>query len=248
MGNPEVASSDRILENSARAFLAAAELGVTHFETDVRASRDGVPVLWHDETLERANGTRARIMDLDWAELRSLKFGSDRLLRLEEVFDAFPHAKFNVDLKTESVLEPAVRAIQSTNSTERVLIASFTDSRRVRAQYMLPGLVASPGMSALARMRFAAGSPALKDRQWRRVLDGAVALQVPVTWNGVTILTDEFIERAHSHGLAVHVWTINDAEEMRALWERGVDAVVTDRSDLAVAAAAEFPFESTTDD
>jgi glycerophosphoryl diester phosphodiesterase len=59
-----------------------------------------------------------------------------------------------------------------------------------------------------------------------------VALQVPVSWYGVPVVTDQLIEVAHRYGKLVHVWTINEVPEMRGLLDLGVDGVITDRVDL----------------
>ena len=58
------------------------------------------------------------------------------------------------------------------------------------------------------------------------------ALQVPIVFNGVTVVTPEFVEKAHANDLAVHVWTINDEDEMRWLIDIGVDGIMTDRPSL----------------
>lgn len=55
-----------------------------------------------------------------------------------------------------------------------------------------------------------------------------VALQVPITFNGIEVVTQDFIDDAHANGLAVHVWTINDRPTMEALIDMGVDGIMTD--------------------
>ena len=56
-----------------------------------------------------------------------------------------------------------------------------------------------------------------------------VALQVPVTFGDLTLVDARFVEVAHDQGLAVHVWTIEDEDEMRHLCALGVDGIITDR-------------------
>ena len=74
--------------------------------------------------------------------------------------------------------------------------------------------------------------PVLPARIIRRALRGVHALQVPVRYGAVRVVTPGFVRRAHRHGLQVHVWTINDPAEMRRLLDLGVDGIVTDRADL----------------
>ena len=58
------------------------------------------------------------------------------------------------------------------------------------------------------------------------------ALQVPIELEGVTVVTEDFVNDAHANGLAVHVWTINDEADMRWLIDIGVDGIMTDRPTL----------------
>jgi glycerophosphoryl diester phosphodiesterase len=66
----------------------------------------------------------------------------------------------------------------------------------------------------------------------RKVLRDVHALQVPVRYGAVPVVTPGFLRRAHALGLTVHVWTINEPDEMRRLLELGVGGIVTDRADL----------------
>ncbi|MDQ2669717.1 MAG: glycerophosphodiester phosphodiesterase, partial [Gemmatimonadota bacterium] len=70
----------------------------------------------------------------------------------------------------------------------------------------------------------------------RRLLRDIDALQIPQRQGSVRVLTDRLIRRVHGAGVEVHVWTVNDGEEMRRLVSRGVDGIVTDRADLALEA------------
>ena len=65
-----------------------------------------------------------------------------------------------------------------------------------------------------------------------RALRGVHALQVPVRYGAIPVVTPGFVRRAHALGLVVHVWTINDPAEMHRLLDLGVDGIVTDRADL----------------
>ncbi len=56
---------------------------------------------------------------------------------------------------------------------------------------------------------------------------GYEVFQVPTSFNGIPVVTQEFVDRAHSDGYAVHVWTINDEETMNELWDYGVDGIMT---------------------
>ena len=63
----------------------------------------------------------------------------------------------------------------------------------------------------------------------RRALRDVDALQVPVRYRAIPVITPEYVRRAHELGLYVHVWTINDPAEMHRLLDLGVDGIITDR-------------------
>ena len=72
----------------------------------------------------------------------------------------------------------------------------------------------------------------------RRALAGVDALQVPERQRRLRIVTPRLIAAAHRHGVEVHVWTVNDPADMRRLVDLGVDGIVTDRADVALADSA----------
>lgn len=194
-------------------------------------------MLWHDPTLERFDGSADRIDRLTWSELRNRMVGTARIISLAEALDSFPTAKFNVDLKIDAVVDPAAAVVANANAVDRVLFASFSEARRTRAAELLPGVATSVGTAGMLRIISAQlRRSAHRERRWRAAAVGAVAVQVPRSLRGVRIVTPAFISAAHAAGLEVHVWTINDPEEMRELRVMGVDGIVTDRSDLALEA------------
>jgi glycerophosphoryl diester phosphodiesterase len=54
------------------------------------------------------------------------------------------------------------------------------------------------------------------------------ALQVPINFSGVPVVSQDYVDDAHANGLAVHVWTVNSCEEMVWLLDLGVDGIMTD--------------------
>jgi len=72
----------------------------------------------------------------------------------------------------------------------------------------------------------------LPARLARRVAGGAAALQVPHRLGRITVASPRVVRRAHAAGLHVHVWTVDDPQEMRLLLDRGVDGLMTDRTDI----------------
>lgn len=230
-------------ENTLASFQAATDAGAHYLETDVHVSRDGVAVVSHDPDLARF-GHSVRIADRTVAELGQTDLGGGHCVpTLAEVLDAFPASRFNIDLKEPAVLGPALAAIQATGASERVLVTSFSDRRRRQAARELPGIATSAGTRAVLSARATAFIPAAPG--WRSILGGAAALQVPERYFGLHLVTPAMLRAAHRAGVELHVWTINEPDDMRRLLALGVDGIVTDRADLALAVVAEVGVSGT---
>ncbi len=219
-------------ENTLLAFAKALAIGVNFIETDVHESSDGVAMISHDASLERTAGRLVDVNQLTAAELRRVDLGEGQnFASLAEALDAFPDARFNIDVKSPGAVQPTISAIQSTNAVQRVLVASFSDARRRDTVAGLPGVATSAPLGAMARI-VTAMSMRMSHRAMA-VLDGFDAVQVPERWKGVRVVTPRLVRVAHAVGAEVHVWTINDADSMNRLLDLGVDGIVTDRADIA---------------
>lgn len=220
-------------ENTLLAFAKALALGVTHIETDVHASADGVAVIAHDESLDRVANRKVRVDQLTMPELRRVELGEGQgFCSLSEALDAFPEARFNIDIKSSAAIAPTVKAIQELRATERVLVTSFSDARRKKAVSVLPGVATS--VSAGSTLRLILANRARWSAASKRVLSSVHAIQVPERWKGLRVVTPPLVRVCHDAGVEVHVWTVNDPADMTRLLDLGVDGLVTDRADLAV--------------
>ncbi len=220
-------------ENSRVAFKAALAAGFRHIETDVRATKDGVAVIFHDATLDRTTDGTGPIAEYTWRELSKVRdVSGGRLMRAEEAFEEFGGAVFNVDIKCDDAAEPLFRAIRRADAWKRVCIASFSQRRIRQARRELPGVATSLAVPAVAGFVGVGRLPArLRGLAGRVLPRGTVAiqaLQVPVRRRGVRIIDAGFVELAHARGLAVHAWTINDGAEAERLLALGVDGIITD--------------------
>ncbi len=224
-------------ENTLLSFAKAMAIGVTHLETDVHATSDGVAVVSHDPDLGRLTGDATPISSRPWSAIRRIRLGADQTVStLADLLDAFPDAFFNIDLKVDAVVDPAVEAIHGARARDRVLLTSFDDRRRSRAISALPGVATSPGSRGVLTAALAGRlhAPMIA----RRVLSSVDALQVPDRFRGVRIVTPQLLKQAHAAGVEVHVWTVNDPSEMERLLVLGVDGLITDRADLALTVVA----------
>ncbi|MGN6326143.1 glycerophosphodiester phosphodiesterase family protein [Pseudolysinimonas sp.] len=220
-------------ENTLLAFLRALATGVDYIETDVHASADGVAVISHDADLSRLTGRDVRVGQLTAAELARIDLGEGQIYAtLAEALDAFPDARFNIDIKDPAAAEPAAAAILAAHATQRVLISSFSGRRRRAAVDRLPGVATSVSSFGVLVTVLAArlGIAALV----RRALRDVDAIQIPQRVLGMSTTSSRVIAAVHGAGAEMHVWTINDPAVMRTLLERGVDGIITDRCDLAM--------------
>jgi glycerophosphoryl diester phosphodiesterase len=217
-------------ENSMAAFERAIAAGYRYLETDVHATVDGVPVAFHDDTLDRMLGRPGRIEDLSWADLVSIREGGAAVVpALTDLLDTWPECRFNVDLKADSAVDPTIEALWKLNARDRVLLASFSD-RRIRWARRVcgPRQATSMGQREVARLRLAS----LHGRGLAGFVPSVAAVQVPVRYAGVRVVDARFVRHAHRLGMQVHVWTIDDPAEMRELLDLGVDGIMTDRIEV----------------
>jgi len=221
-------------ENSRAALEHTVALGLRYLETDVHRTADGVVVLLHDPTLERTTDGHGRLADLTWEQAAQLRDRSgERLVRLDEALADYPTLRLNIDLKEDGVVGPALRVLAAAGAADRVCLASFSD-RRLRVVRRLTGGRVATSLGRVETGRLVAAATLAAPALGVPTPDGApaaraVAVQVPPSHRGVPVVTPAFVRRAHGLGLAVHVWTIDDAPTMHRLLDLGVDGIVTDR-------------------
>ena len=236
----------------------ALELGVTGIELDVHATADRHLVVCHDGTVDRTTNGLGPIHSMTLAEVRALdnaywfvpghdetrglaadaypyrgrapgdlEFAVATLAEVLEVLDDHPHVALNLDIKqTAPAIEPyeelLARALAGHRGSDRVIVASFLDTATDAFAQYAPDVATSAGTLATAMF-------------WRAVHQGEeppamahVALQVPATQGELVVVDEVFVTAAHRCGLAVHVWTVNNDEEMARLLDLGVDGIISD--------------------
>lgn len=227
------------IENTMTAFRNAVALGYTHIETDVHATRDGRLVAFHDDRLDRVSDVQGRIRSLDWDEIRWARVGhGEHVPLLSEVIETFPETKLNIDLKAPRTGELLWELIEHRGLHDSVCVGSFYQREITTFRKVSAGRVATAAAHAgTILMRF--GPRALS----RLLRSPADVFQVPPTYllgrREVTVVTRKLVDAAHHFGKQVHAWTVDDADEMHRLLDLGVDGLVTDRPDLALAVLGE---------
>jgi glycerophosphoryl diester phosphodiesterase len=218
------------LENTIAAFRHASDLGFVYLETDVHATRDGVLLAFHDAVLDRVTDRKGAIASLGYAEVQAaLIRGREQVPTLAQLFDEFPEARFNIDLKSPGAVRPLADFIGARSAEDRVLVGSFSRSQLTEFRRLTEGRVATSAHPLEVAAYLLSPSGRLADLLTRRRVQ---ALQIPHRRGPVTVASARLVRKAHRAGKHVHVWTIDDPVEMRELIARGVDGLMTDRTDL----------------
>ncbi|MEZ4415015.1 MAG: glycerophosphodiester phosphodiesterase [Gemmatimonadota bacterium] len=227
-------------ENTMAAFQQAVESWQADvLEMDVRATRDGVIVVHHDATVERTTDGQGAVADADWSELSGLDAGHHfldleghpsfrgrnvRIPRFEEVLEAFPNTRINVESKSADAAAGLVRLIRQHRAEARVLLAAQYERNRVGAR----GYRGPWGASEAQIRRFWV----LRRLPSSFYTPDADALQIPDRWGGRTVATHSFIRAAQSRNLPVHVWVVDEARRIAELLDWGADGIQSDRLDV----------------
>ncbi|WP_375500506.1 glycerophosphodiester phosphodiesterase family protein [uncultured Jatrophihabitans sp.] len=210
-------------ENTLEAFRRSYALGVRFLETDVRLTRDGHLVAFHDGLLNRVTPLTGRVRARTLAELTSTPvLGGGPVLSLAALLTAFPDSCFTIDVKDPAVIEPLAELITATGAAPRICVAGARGAwlRRL-AELAGPELCSALSWRDLAQLASRGG----------RFTAGGFA-HVPLRLGRLPVFRDDLLARAHDADLRVVVWTVNDTSTMHRLLDCGVDGIITDRPDL----------------
>lgn len=234
-------------ENTLLALEWAAHMAVDGLELDIHATADGELVVIHDETVDRTTNGSGRVQAYSLAELQKLDAGywwtadggktyphrgcGVRIPTIEEVFKKFPNLWINVDIKqsSPSIVKPFVELIRDYKMESRMCVGSF-DNRTVAAfRRQMPDVVTA-GSANEVRLMFV-----LNKLHLSRLYRGKGRnFQIPEWENNIHLVTQSFVDACHQKNTAVHVWTVNEIDDMKRLIDLGVDGLVTDYPDRAL--------------
>lgn len=234
-------------ENTLAAFAHALALGSDGLECDVRLSRDGVPVVIHDKTLDRTTDAAGPVSALSADELRAVDAGfrfrdaggrfSFRgqgvgVPTLEELLRTFPGARVIIEMKGGApVLARAVLdVLRRTGALERVCVGSFYRAGVEVIRADEPTLATSACENEVRWTIYRAWChwPFARRRRY-------CAFQVPERSGWLRVVSPSFVQQAHRNHARVDVWVVDRREDVQRLFGWGVDGVITDRPDVATA-------------
>jgi glycerophosphoryl diester phosphodiesterase len=241
-------ASKEFPENTLQAFKRAAELGVDFIETDIRFTGDERFALIHDESIERTTNVRGNIADYSMDELKKLDAGyyftndggktypyrdkDVRLMSLDELFEAFPDQKFDIDIKDKNPyqIKRLVEVIDKHNAYDRIIVASKYFANLKAFRKLCPQVTTAFSIYETLYLYslYKFGLLFLNIH-----FKGSV-LQLPEMYGNFRLVTKSFLEALHEKGIGLHVWTVNSEEDMRRLIDTGVDGIMTDDPALLV--------------
>jgi glycerophosphoryl diester phosphodiesterase len=212
-------------ENTIEAFDHGLECGADGLEFDVHLSRDGVVVVHHDDTLDRTTTGHGRVADRTAGELAALQVPT-----LVDVLERYPNIPIIVEIKVDSaaLVRRVIDELRLHGALDRAALGSFYVGPLREARVYEPRLRTGASKEETRWALY---------RSWVAWPLGAAAyreFQVPERSGMTKIVSPRFVKYAHKAGLPVKVWTVNDADDMHRLLDWGVDALITDRPDLAV--------------
>jgi glycerophosphoryl diester phosphodiesterase len=204
-------------ENTFAAFRRAIALGADGIELDVHVTRDGIPVVFHDDDLRRLTGTRGRIDRKSWAELKRLRVaGTEVIPRLVDVLRLTrQRVPVQIEIKAGVPVAPVVDAITRARGAGSVILASFDAGIVSEAAQLAPTI---PRMLITEARK----TPAALLRQ----LTTCGAAGVSVNWR--RIRSAAWVRYFQDRGHIVWCWTVNDVTAARRLAEWGVDGLLSD--------------------
>lgn len=218
-------------ENTLAAFQIAAELGAHGVELDVQLTKDGIPVVIHNFTVEKTTNGTGAVSEMTFAEIRALDAGSwfsdeyvgTQVPTLGEVFDSVGQQIFiNVELKTLSVepngLEEAVlKCINDHQMAERVLISSFNPLALIRFRKLAPEIPIG--------FLYDANMPDFPAEVMQQ-------LEYEAIHPDYRMIDANHVKKARDASYHINTWTVNDPEQARELEEVGVELFISDKPDI----------------
>lgn len=232
-------------ENTLPSFALGLELGADILELDVHGTRDGAIVVFHDPTLERTTNGEGQVREHTLAQLQALDAGYQftrdgrdfpyrgqgvRVTTFEDLLRRFPSARYNVEVKQgdPAIALEVVNLVRRLKATERVLLAAehgeIMDDIRQHSDDIATSFSTPDAVEFFGRVQRG---------ELANYQPPGCALQIPARFGDIELATRENIDAAHALGLEMHIWTINQSDEMTELLALGVDGIISDLPGLA---------------
>lgn len=223
--------SGKYPENTMLAFEKAIEVVVDGIELDVQLTKDGEIVIIHDETIDRTTDGSGYVVDYTYEELSKFnatykfkEMGFNKIPTLREYFELIKNLEIvtNIELKTGinqylGIEEKVLKLIREYKLEKRVIISSFNHFSVMRMKKLAPDL-----------------KYGFLSEDW--IIDAGKYTD----FHGIQCyhprfnnLIPEVIEELKKYNLEINTWTVNEEKDMRYLYSKEIDVIITNYPELA---------------
>jgi len=217
-------ASGRFPENTLLAFRKALEQGADAIELDVRLTKEGIPVVIHDPTVERTTDGTGMVGDMSLFAIRELNAGcGESIPTLAEVLEEIQGTPFMVEIKETRAGQAVVDAIRAADAGDRVLVGSFESAPL--------GAVRAAGLRTMASRPETRRFWLATRLRWAPPGDRYQAFSIPEYRGRIRVVDSRFVRLARQRGRPVHVWTVDDVRAARRLRSLGVAGILTNYPD-----------------
>lgn len=218
-------ASEYAPENTLLAFYSGILMGANGIETDVQKTKDGILVLFHDDTLFRVTGEDGAIKDYTYEEL--LKFNvkkaglSDKIVTLEDFLKKFSHRDitFAIELKYEGYEKEVVDLIKKYNLLEKTVVTSFNFNCLVNLKKYAPEIKAGY----------------LTDSDSKKIFDKMTKIGIEEYCPKASLVTKDKVKKWHEMGFNVRAWGVFDEELMKRVYDAAADGCTVNFPDKLTA-------------
>ena len=231
-------------ENTLRSFRSAVEAGAGLVELDVQLTRDGFPVCFHDERLERITHGQGPVAEWEWERLSKVAFRSEKVrgdaanaripLLLDALREIAPHCKVLVELKADpqrpdELVRRTLDVVREAGAFARCRFISFEQHLLMRLRELALADGHEPELGVL-----------VERDGFDRLLPRAREVRAKALHPKHTLIEGELTRAAREEGFLVNAWTVNNAEDIRRMTRLGVDEITTDDPARALQVLAEL--------
>ncbi|NNE67378.1 MAG: glycerophosphodiester phosphodiesterase [Pyrinomonadaceae bacterium] len=232
-------------ENTIPAFEKAIERGIDVLELDVHLTSDEELVVLHDKALDRTTNVQGPVSERSLYEIKSADAGYSysydngttypyrglgiKIPTLREVFERFPDELINIEVKTDNLraAKPLCGLIREYERTDSVIVASVTGEILSEFRDECAGVATSASFDEILWFSFL-----FKIGLTKSFSADMQVLQIPEEMFSSGQISREFIAAARERNLEVHIWTKNRKDDIKRLFEFGVDGIMTDRPSI----------------
>lgn len=203
-------------ENTIRSLKRAISCGADMVEVDVRLTRDKIPVVIHDETVDRTTNGSGYVNEMTAHEICELDAGGgERVPTLDHVLQFIKKTDINliIEIKEIGIEEVILHSIQNSRMEDSVIVTSFFHPAVKNLKRMVPSI------------RTGVIFTSLPVRPWILAIDANADVMFPKYIR----TTADLVKGAQEHGIAVYPWVVNTREEFLRIVEMGADGIVSDR-------------------